>query len=73
MTYASFYEGLYATWGEHHGYIKFICEEYITLCIGEKPNEDEHALRNTQQICLIIYKEFWDDVMPETAARQRAD
>ena len=58
-------QGEIISWKEHTGYVNFISEHYITMCIREydKPEEvAEHSKRNTNQVCLIIYPQYWHEV-----------
>ena len=55
VTHETFYEGLEVTYKNNTGIVRFVCDEYITVCImvGEfAPND----------LCLLVYKDNWCDV-----------
>lgn len=43
------------------GFIAFVCEEYISICYKEHP-QDETARRSTLQCCMLVYPCDWDDI-----------
>jgi len=51
-----FSEGIYATYGPHRGVIKFVCEEYVTLCVKSFPEE-----RN-RDVCIIVYRNNYNKI-----------
>jgi hypothetical protein len=49
----------------HTGFISFITDEYITICINEKDKSPEEQLvaKNPKEQCnLVIFKEDLDEV-----------
>ena len=61
-----FFPGQSVTYREHSGFVNFIGESYITLCIKEycNPNEDgEYCRRKTRQVNLLVFKECWHEVV----------
>ena len=60
-----FFPGQSVSYREHSGYVNFIGETYITICIKEycKPSEDmEHCKRNSTQVNLLVFREYWKEV-----------
>ena len=53
--------GMPAKYGDMTGTIEFVSEEYITLCISEKPNP-EGSRHPTNKCCLLVYSRDWDDL-----------
>jgi len=60
----TFVTGLWCDYDEHHGYIRFIGEDYLTLCISNKPNIDPHSRRNINECCLLVFKKDWERIVP---------
>ena len=61
-----FYRGQFVTYNDHYGYINFISEDYITICIKEytkPPEEAEHSKHPIRQVCLCVYSRYWDKVL----------
>ena len=54
--------GMPVRFKEHEGTIEFICDQYITMCINCKPNEDPHCLRKINKCCILIYEYQWDEL-----------
>lgn len=55
-------------WKEFSGYVNFISEHYITLCIREYDKSDEvaeHSNRKKNQVCLLIFPQYWHEVERE--------
>lgn len=50
-----FSEGIRVKYKDQYGTIRFICEEYITICI----REHEEKVRN---LCLIVYPKDYSKV-----------
>ncbi len=48
-------EGSYVEYRSHSGYIKFVCDEYVTICIteGDKRVNDVH---------MLVYTQNWDEI-----------
>jgi hypothetical protein len=51
----SFYSGLGVRYKNNEGFVDFICENYITVCI----NKLEHK---SKDVCLLVYRNEWKDV-----------
>ena len=53
------------SYNDHTGFISFIADEYITICINEKdksPEEQLVARQPKEQCNLVIYRENLDQV-----------
>lgn len=46
-----------------YGYIRFICDEYVTVCIREGPHKVNH-------LCLLFYPDQWDKLVPVSSKRK---
>lgn len=53
--------GMPARYQDFTGTIEFVSEEYITLCISEKPNP-EGSRHPMNKCCLLVYSRDWDDL-----------
>jgi hypothetical protein len=51
----TFYSGLDVKYKDHVGFVNFVCEKYITICI----NQLEHR---SKDVCLLVYREQWKEV-----------
>jgi len=51
----TFYSGLEVRYNQHVGFIDFICEKYITICL--KKFEER-----SRSVCLLIYPEQWKEI-----------
>jgi hypothetical protein len=51
-----FSEGLQAKYGPHMGIIRFISEQYITLCIKSFPQE------KNRDVCILIHRENFSKI-----------
>lgn len=60
----TFVPGLWCEFDDHYGYIRFIGDTYLTLCISNKPNTDPHARRNMNECCMVVFKEDWNRIIP---------
>ena len=49
-----------AKYGDFEGTIEFVCDDYITICISKKPNNDPHARSEYTKCCLLLYEQEWD-------------
>ena len=66
-----FYPGQLVIYDGQQGYVNFISEEYITVCIREytKPPEvAAHSRNKLNQVCICITPDRWDNVL-ETQQR----
>ena len=50
-----FYSGLEVRYKHHVGFIDFVSEKYVTLCL----TKFEERSRN---VCLLIYSNQWNDI-----------
>ena len=64
-TPTTFSLGEYVTWKEHKGFVRFIDDRYITICIRTYSNPDPHAKHPNNEVCLLCYKEYWHEVEHE--------
>lgn len=53
--------GAKVRWKTHEGYINFIDDEYITICVSEKPNPPG-SRHPTNKCCLLCYAAQWDEL-----------
>ena len=61
-----FYSGQLVSFEGHQGFVNFISEEYITVCIREytKPPEvAEHSRNKLNQVCVLVFPDKWDYVL----------
>ena len=62
---SEFFPGQSVTYREHSGYVNFIGDSCITICVKEycKPSEDlQCCKRNTNQVNLLVFREYWEEV-----------
>ena len=55
MSKGTFYEGLGVEYNEFIGMIRFVGEDYITVCV-----QNGHAPMN--DLCIVVYEENWKKV-----------
>lgn len=53
--------GARVRWKTHEGYINFIDDDYITICVSEKPNSPG-SKHPTNKCCLLCYASQWDEL-----------
>ena len=53
--------GMPAKYGQMTGTIEFVSDEYITLCVGTKPNPPG-SRQPMNKCCLCVYPHMWDDL-----------
>ena len=53
-----------AKFGDMEGTIEFVCDDYITICVGKKLNP-EGARRKYNKCCLCVYRQDWENVEVE--------
>ncbi|NDG30036.1 hypothetical protein EB118_08145 [bacterium] len=58
-----FYEGLEVYYHEQLGTIRFICSEYVTVCI--KQGEDK-----LNDICILVYPHQYGDIKIEKQSQK---
>jgi hypothetical protein len=51
----TFYSGLEVKYKNNVGFVDFVCEKYITICV----NQLEHR---SKDVCLLVYPSQWKDV-----------
>lgn len=49
-------ENLFVEYKGYVGYIKFVDDVYLTICM--KPREG----RMIQDVCMVVYREQWDNI-----------
>lgn len=52
---SNFYSGLEVRYKQHTGFVDFICDKYITVCI----RQSDHKSKN---VCLLVYNDQWKEV-----------
>lgn len=55
MKFDCFAEGLEVIYRDHVGFINFVCEQYITICL----NRSEHWSRS---VSILVYPQQWKEV-----------
>lgn len=61
-----FYKGQIVIYKNTQGYINFISEYYITVCVKEyakPPEEAEHSKQPVRQVCICVPPSQWDDIL----------
>jgi hypothetical protein len=51
----AFYQGLEVRYKQHVGFIDFVSEKYVTICL-RKFNE------RSRDVCLLVYPSQWKDI-----------
>ena len=51
----TFYSGLEVKYKGQIGFVDFVCEKYITICV----NQLEHR---SKDVCLLVYPSQWKEV-----------
>ena len=52
-------------WKDDEGFVNFIDDEMITICVREwekSPELAEHAGQKMNQVNVVCHKEYWGDV-----------
>jgi len=52
-------------WKHLIGYVHFIDDYYITICVNEYARHDPAALHKKEKVCVLCYPEDWKDVIHE--------
>ncbi|AOO09797.1 hypothetical protein W2320910_078 [Synechococcus phage S-RIM2] len=63
----TFTHGQSVSFRQYSGFVNFISEYYITICIKEYCNPDEDGIscrRNTRQVNLLVFPNDWKLVHP---------
>ena len=61
-----FKHGQKVRWKNDEGYVNFVDEEYITICVHEWDKCDmlkKHSRKSTNQVNVVCYNIYWDDVI----------
>jgi len=51
----TFYSGLEVRYKNHVGFVDFMCEKYITICLGQSDHR-------SKDVCILIYPSQWKEV-----------
>lgn len=51
----SFYLGLEVIYKDYVGFVNFICDQYITICLRQL----DHRSKN---VCMLVYQPQWKDI-----------
>ena len=43
------------------GPIDFVCDDYITICISERPNPPG-SKQPMNKCCLLVFNKYWDEL-----------
>ena len=57
----------------HGCYITFISREYIVVCTHRSlktPEEAEHAVSKWREVKILVYKDYWHTIIPETHVQE---
>ncbi len=60
-----FIHGQQVRWKDDEGFVSFVDEELITICVHEwdkDPIVAEHSRRKKSQVNVVCHKEYWGDV-----------
>ena len=52
-------------WKDDEGFVNFIDEEMITICVREwekTPELAEHSIHRLNQVNVVCHKEYWGEV-----------
>jgi hypothetical protein len=53
--------GATVKWHDVVGTIEFVDDEYITICINEKPNPPG-SKQPMNKCCLLVFNKYWDEL-----------
>jgi len=51
----AFYQGLEIRYKDHVGFVDFMCDQYITICLKQL----DHRSRD---VCILIYPSQWKEI-----------
>ena len=51
----TFHEGLEVRYRQHTGFVNFICEKYITICV-------HRSEERSRDVCLLVYPQQWKEI-----------
>lgn len=57
MPRISFVEGLEVYYNQMYGVVRFVCEQYITVCVRKFPDEPR------RDVCLVVYPAQYKDIV----------
>jgi hypothetical protein len=72
-TIEDFQLGETITYRNTTGYITFIDQQYITYCVKETnlpPKVAQHSKRPTNQVNVLIYRQYWHLIQSTTPVHQ---
>ena len=52
-------------WKDDEGFVNFVDEELITICVHEwekTPELAQHSVQKMNQVNVVCHKEYWGDV-----------
>ena len=58
---------------KHDGDVTFVSHDYIVLCIHRElktPEEAEHAVSKWREVKILVYKDYWHTIIPETHVQE---
>ena len=61
-----FIKGQQVIFQNFSGFVNFVSEHYITICIKETPKPKElaeHSKSKMNQVCICVYPDKWDQVL----------
>lgn len=61
----SFVVGERVRWKHLEGYVNFVDDTYITICVCSYTKDDPYCLHQTQKVCVLCYARDWVDVEHE--------
>lgn len=61
----SFVVGDHVRWKHLEGYVNFVCDDYITICVCSYTKDDPYCLHQTTKVCVLCYPHDWVNVEHE--------
>ena len=58
----SFVVGERVKWKHLEGYVNFVDDKYITICVCSYTIDDPYCLHETQKVCVLCYAQQWEEV-----------
>jgi hypothetical protein len=55
MSKTSFTAGVYVYYRDHYGVIDFVCDEYITVCVGKGKTP-------LKDVCILVYPDRYNEI-----------
>lgn len=56
MSRISFAEGLEVYYKQMHGVVRFVCDQYITVCVRTFPEQ------RVRDVCLVVYPKDYHNI-----------